>query len=84
MTDSERALFPRLLPSWLKLYQSTPNPSDDETKQVLQESELLMSNLGTEPLRKTNVLLDHDTVRLLGILQESLVSYTVRPSPSRC
>ena len=58
----------------MKLYQSIPNPSDDETKQVLQESELLISNLGTETLRKTNVLLDHSTVKLLGILHESLVS----------
>lgn len=32
-----------------------------------------MSSLGTEQLRKNNVLLDHDTVKLLGILHESLV-----------
>ena len=49
---------------------------EDESKLVMEESELLMSNLGREPLRKSNVLLDHDSFKLLGILQESLVGIT--------
>ena len=65
-----------MLPSWQKLYGNSPNPTEDEGKLVMEESELLMSNLGKEPLRKTNVLLDHNTIKLLGILQESLVSQT--------
>lgn len=65
----------RLLPSWQKLYGNSPHPTEDESKLVMEESELLMSNLGREPLRRLNVLLDHDLFKLLGILQESLVSW---------
>ena len=42
-----------------------------------------MANLGTEPLRKTNVLLDHDFVKLLGILHESMVSAVAVPCGSK-
>ncbi|CAI8041444.1 Exocyst complex component 4 [Geodia barretti] len=38
----------------------------------MEESQLLVSNLGRESLRKSNVLLDHNSFKLLGILQESL------------
>jgi hypothetical protein len=65
---------PRLLPSWQRLYGNSPHPTEDESKLVMEESQLLVSNLGRESLRRSNVLLDHNSLKLLGILQESLVS----------
>ena len=65
---------PRLLPSWQRLYGNSPHPTEDESKLVMEESQLLVSNLGRESLRRSNVLLDHNFFKLLGILQESLVS----------
>ena len=38
-----------------------------------QESETLTNNLGSELLKKTNVVLNHENLRLLAILHESLV-----------
>ena len=50
---------------------------EEEGDQVSKESELLIANLGSEQLRKNNILLDHNTMKLIGILHESLVSLAV-------
>ena len=52
---------------------------EEEGNQVSKESELLIANLGSEQLRKNNILLDHNTMKLIGILHESLVSPTYTP-----
>ncbi|CAI8041439.1 Exocyst complex component 4 [Geodia barretti] len=70
--DPDINLKIRLLPSWQRLYGNSPHPTEDESKLVMEESQLLVSNLGRESLRKSNVLLDHNSFKLLGILQESL------------
>ena len=40
---------------------------------VLQESELLTSNLGTEHLRSSDIILNLDTLKTIATLHESLV-----------
>ena len=67
----------RSLGSWKTLYQKMGGGGEEEGDQVSKESELLIANLGSEQLRKNNILLDHNTMKLIGILHESLVSLTM-------
>lgn len=68
-------LVRRSLSNWIKVRQSTKvKGSDEERVQnvYVQESELLMKHL-SDPIRRHNVVLNHDNFRLLAILHESLV-----------
>lgn len=66
----------RSLSTWIKVKQSAKvkGGGDDERVQTVysKESELLTRHL-VEPLRKHNVILSHDSLRLLAIFHESLV-----------
>ena len=65
----------RSLSSWMKIRQGLKfkGGEDERTQSVYtKESELLTKNL-SEPLRKHNVVLSHDNLRLLAIMHESLV-----------
>ena len=39
-----------------------------------KESEILTKNIGSEPLRRNNVVLSHENLRMIAILHESMVS----------
>ena len=39
-----------------------------------KESEILTKNIGSEPLRRNNVVLSHENLRMIAILHESVVS----------
>jgi len=60
----------------MKLRQGKARSSEEENKQSVhaKESETLTVNLSSEPLRKSSVVLNHENLRLLAILHESLVS----------
>ena len=61
----------RGLATWIKVRQS--KGEDDRLQTVYsKESELLTKQL-SEPLRRQNVILNHESLRLLAILHESLV-----------
>ena len=38
-----------------------------------KESEVLTKNIGSEPLRRNNVVLSHESLRMIAILHESMV-----------
>ena len=38
-----------------------------------KESEVLTKNIGSEPLRRNNVVLSHENLRMVAILHESMV-----------
>lgn len=38
-----------------------------------KESEVLTKNIGSEPLRRNNVVLSHENLRMIAILHESMV-----------
>ncbi len=66
----------RSLSTWIKVKQSAKakGGSDEERVQTVysKESEVLTRHL-VEALRKHNVILSHDSLRLLAIFHESLV-----------
>ena len=38
-----------------------------------KESEILTKNIGSEPLRRNNVVLSHENLKMIAILHESMV-----------
>ena len=39
-----------------------------------KESEVLTKNIGSEPLRRNNVVLSHENLKMIAVLHESMVS----------
>ena len=70
----------RSLPNWMRLYQgskvSKRAAEDLEKMQSVyaKESATLTNNLGSDLLRQSHVMLNHENLRMLAVLHESLVS----------
>lgn len=61
----------------MKLHQGSKSrgAEDDRMHSVYtKESETLTKNLGSEPIYRNNVVLNHENLRLIAILHESMVS----------
>ncbi len=68
----------RSLPNWLRLYQGSKvsRHADDLEKMqsvYAKESVTLTNNLGSDLLRQSHVMLNHENLRMLAIFHESLV-----------
>lgn len=65
----------RSMSTWIKVRQRQKPKEEDRVQTVYsKESEFLISSL-KDPLQKHNVILNHDNLRLLAMLHESLVCY---------
>ena len=72
----------RSLPNWLRLYQGSKvsRHADDLEKMqsvYAKESVTLTNNLGSDLLRQSHVMLNHENLRMLAIFHESLVCVCV-------
>ena len=66
---------PRSLGSWMKRQGRSKGTAAEELQAVYaKESEVLTKNIGSEPLRRNNVVLSHENLRMVAILHESMVS----------
>ena len=63
--------------TWIKVKQRQKAKGGDEDRiqTVYSKESDLMTDRLTEPLRKHNVILSHDNLRLLAIMHESLVGH---------
>lgn len=61
--------------TWIKVRQrlKAKGGEDDRVQTVYAKESELLTGILTEPLRKHNVILSHDNLRLLAIMHESLV-----------
>lgn len=61
--------------TWIKVKQrlKAKGGEEDRLQTVYSKESELLTKLLSEPLRKDNVILNHDNLRLLAILHESMV-----------
>ena len=61
--------------TWIKVRQRlrAKGAEEDRIQTVYSKESELLTSLVSEQLRKHNVILSHDSLRLLAILHESLV-----------
>ena len=67
----------RSLGSWMKRQgksRGTGTAGEEMQTFFTKESEILTKNIGSEPLRRNNVVLSHENLRMIAILHESVVS----------
>ncbi len=53
--------------------RSKGTAADEMQAVYAKESEVLTKNIGSEPLRRNNVVLSHENLRMVAILHESMV-----------
>lgn len=67
--------YVRSLGSWMKRQGKSRSTAAEEMQSVYaKESEILTKNIGSEPLRRNNVVLSHESLKMIAILHESMVS----------